>query len=319
MMTPFLPEWLALSRHIGEALQCTNDDITLTSGALNGSLLSWFDERSGTVLLTAEDAWLDWVADLAPALRPGDYSAEVLHAMTEWTFKPIAHLLSNHRFNARWFTQRTAPPSSGLMLRLKRGDRQLAILLQIADWSFLHGAVRDWLPTTADAVAEIPLSLMIGQSELTTVVCRQLTSGMGLVLQQTPDLDGSELWLTLGSHCAGATLLPDGQLLLNTEFYHRPPSSRAPDEGEYIMNDIPLTLTAEIGQVAITLGELQQLRSGDVLTSLANLDERVQLKVNGYTVASGELIQAENGWLVRICQRPASAAASDGEPDAWTR
>lgn len=80
------------------------------------------------------------------------------------------------------------------------------------------------------------------------------------------------------------------------------------------MDNIPLTLTAEIGQVNMTLGELRALQPGDILQHVAQLDEQVRLTVRGVTVARGHLIQADNGWLLRI----SSGAQTPDEETAWT-
>jgi flagellar motor switch/type III secretory pathway protein FliN len=291
----------------------------LTSGTLHGDRVVWSDAHSKSEMITSKDAWLDWVADVAPATSLQDYAPDVLAALSHWTFQPLAPLLSCEPFNATVQPEDPVAVQQGLILRLSRNGRQLDVLLRSADWYRVHRAVAGWLPASSAApVASLPLQLVIGRSQLTAQSCRDLQPGSALVLQHTPDLAASELWLVLGKYCAGATLQQDSRVVMNTEF-NPLQVAHALAAGDHNVENIPLTLTAEIGEVSLTLGELQQLQPGDVLEQLACLNDLIQLKVNGYTVAWGQLMQAENGWLVRICQRPDAVAPDVSEEDAWTR
>ncbi|MBD9646316.1 FliM/FliN family flagellar motor switch protein [Pantoea sp. PNT02] len=319
MNQPHNPAWLALSRHIGEARISPCQGMLLTSGSLRGEYMVWSDANSKSEMVTGKDAWLNWVADVAPATSPQDYAPDVLAALSHWTFQPLAPLLSREALNTTLQPEHPAALQQGLIFRLRRNGRLLDVLLRSADWHRVHQAVAGWLPASSAApVASLPLQLVIGRSQLTAQSCRALQPGSALVLQHTPDLAASGLWLVLGKYCAGATLQPDGRVLLNSEF-NPLQAAHALAAGDHNVENIPLTLTAEIGEVSLTLGELQQLQPGDVLEQLACLNDLIQLKVNGYTVAWGQLMQAENGWLVRICQRPDAVASDVSEEDAWTR
>lgn len=317
MATHYTPEWIALSRHVGDALRSPDQRITLSYGTLTGEKMYWRDTRSGTVLVVSTPAWLRWIASVATAQTPADFADAVLDALVQWTLEPVALLLSPsifspERLNAKTFAQNDA--ITGLMLNIGRDDASLPILLLEANWTFLQRQVHDWSPASQPPVTTVPVALSIGSSCVTANELAQLAPGMGLCLQDTPDLRASEVWLTLGTHRASAWLNPPGKLQIIHPFTGTPSLTHQPAGRDIHVKDIPLTLTAEIGQVAITLGELQQLQPGDVLNDVALPDACVQLKVNGYTVAWGQLMQAENGWLVRITAQPEAAQfESEGE------
>lgn len=317
MIKPYTPEWVALSRQVGDALRSPDRPLVLSSGSLTGEKMYWRDAGSGTLLALNTDCWLRWIDSVVPAHSPADFPDEILTALAAWTLEPVASLLKASAFQlCKTEDERVTHQAgvTGLMLTISQGELSLPILLLEANWATLQHNVQSWRPVTMPSVADVPVSLVIGRSCVTAEELARLTPGTGLRLQSTPDLCASALWLLLGAHCALAKLEASGALHIIHPFTHEPVLVHQPAGRAIHVKNIPLTLTAEIGQVAISLGELQLLQPGDVIKNIATLDACVQLKVNGYTVAWGQLMQAENGWLVRISHRPdVRDAAAEGE------
>lgn len=67
-----------------------------------------------------------------------------------------------------------------------------------------------------------------------------------------------------------------------------------------IASDAPIELQVEIARFSVSLGELQRLQTGDVLTTGRKLGERVSVVVGGQAFAEGELVDVEGEVGVRL-------------------
>ena len=65
-------------------------------------------------------------------------------------------------------------------------------------------------------------------------------------------------------------------------------------------SDAPVTLSVELGRIAIPIHELADLKPGDTLNLHRHAREPVELTSAGRTVARGELVQIDDGLGVRI-------------------
>lgn len=308
----YSPAWLTLSRHIGESLISPEQDMQLNFGSLSGDLLCWKDAQTGSEILTCHDEWLRWVSRQVPAQSCQDYASSLLNMLSEWAFAPLGTLLGVYDFSPQ--RQPECPPDnpSGLILTLQNEEHRLRILLQCAHWEKLTEATAQWLAQPQIAVSGLPVPLCVGRTSLLSGDCNKIVDGTGVALCRTPDLVACEVWLMLGDCIARAHLMTDGRVKIVSTFEtHELPTEHNNRDSK--MEKIPVTLTAEIGQVILTLGELQQLKPGDILQHVAQLDECVRLKVGGYTVAKGLLVKTGNGWLVRI-----SGNSDSGEDPIWT-
>ena len=64
--------------------------------------------------------------------------------------------------------------------------------------------------------------------------------------------------------------------------------------------DAPIELQVEVARFSVSLGELQRLQAGDVLTTGRKIGERVHLQVGGQSFAEGELVDVEGEVGVRL-------------------
>ena len=67
-----------------------------------------------------------------------------------------------------------------------------------------------------------------------------------------------------------------------------------------IAADAPIELQVEIARFSLSLGELQRLQQGDVLTTGRRIGERVAIRVGNQTFAEGELVDVEGEVGVRL-------------------
>jgi flagellar motor switch protein FliN/FliY len=64
--------------------------------------------------------------------------------------------------------------------------------------------------------------------------------------------------------------------------------------------DVPIEVF--VGDTLLTIGDLNRLRSGDVVRLAATLADPVELRVNGVRIARGELVAVGDQFAVRISE-----------------
>lgn len=76
----------------------------------------------------------------------------------------------------------------------------------------------------------------------------------------------------------------------------------APETSQRIIDHIEVQVEALLGDARLTVAELRQLSAGDTLPIDRQLNEAVDLKVNGHVVARGEIVTVDDKFAVRITQ-----------------
>lgn len=69
-----------------------------------------------------------------------------------------------------------------------------------------------------------------------------------------------------------------------------------------LVGHVPVTLTALIGSVSISIEKLFSLKKGEVLEMNESLDMPITLQLNGKPVARGELVAVEDNFGIRITE-----------------
>ena len=69
---------------------------------------------------------------------------------------------------------------------------------------------------------------------------------------------------------------------------------------ETLIGDIELELEAYLGSAKLTVSELKKLENDSIIHLDANLNQTVALKLNGLTIAYGELVTVEDKFAMRI-------------------
>lgn len=88
-----------------------------------------------------------------------------------------------------------------------------------------------------------------------------------------------------------------------------PPASENAPTGNPLVNKdmslighVPVTLTALVGSVSISIDKLFALKKGEVLEMNESLDMPITLQLNGKSVARGELVAVEDNFGIRITE-----------------
>lgn len=70
----------------------------------------------------------------------------------------------------------------------------------------------------------------------------------------------------------------------------------------HLIGHLPVSLTAVVGTVSLTVERLFSLRKGEVLAMNEGLDAPVILQLNGKAIARGELVAVEDMFGIRITE-----------------
>lgn len=66
--------------------------------------------------------------------------------------------------------------------------------------------------------------------------------------------------------------------------------------------DIKVRLSVEVGNVSMTISEIMALREGSVVELDRQVDQLIDINVNGTLVARGEVVPVKNKFGVRIAE-----------------
>lgn len=207
--------------------------------------------------------------------------------------------------------QPTDGPGNGELnarLQVRLGDRQAECQLQLGDRELAHWLSQPgWQSERTALPARLAYTqpLVLGRITLSALQLKTLSAGDLLippVSYFTPDGKGSQ---TLAGQCVyGELQLPHHFLLNHLE---STPLNTAADNvlqqgatPEYLSSEdnpqmaaLPLSLEVRCGRTVLTLGELQQLQAGSVVT-LANVTPGEAGLYHGDTlIAQGELVDVE--------------------------
>jgi flagellar motor switch protein FliN/FliY len=69
-----------------------------------------------------------------------------------------------------------------------------------------------------------------------------------------------------------------------------------------LVGHVPVSLTALIGSVSLSVEQLFALKKGEVLAMNESLDAPITLQLNGKPVARGELVAVEDHFGIRITE-----------------
>lgn len=69
-----------------------------------------------------------------------------------------------------------------------------------------------------------------------------------------------------------------------------------------LIGHVPVSLTALIGSISLTVEQLFALKKGEVLAMNESLDAPITLQLNGKAVARGELVAVEDHFGIRITE-----------------
>jgi type III secretion system YscQ/HrcQ family protein len=168
----------------------------------------------------------------------------------------------------------------------------------------------------------VALSASAGYARLPASTLRELGCGDVVVLEHSALVRESDRWRgqvragLLGSRNHLQCALEDQalrvlsyahekELAMTTGTIHKASEIAASNVG----SDAAIELQVEIARFSLSLGELQRLQAGDVLTTGRKIGERVSVQVGGQAFAEGELVDVEGEVGVRLLHFSEPAAA----------
>ena len=75
-----------------------------------------------------------------------------------------------------------------------------------------------------------------------------------------------------------------------------------PQDHYRFLSDIKVRLSVEVGNVSMTISEIMDLREGSVVELDRQVDQLIDINVNGTLVARGEVVPVKNKFGVRIAE-----------------
>ncbi|RDH46444.1 FliM/FliN family flagellar motor switch protein [Zooshikella ganghwensis] len=67
-----------------------------------------------------------------------------------------------------------------------------------------------------------------------------------------------------------------------------------------IIESLNILIEAELGSAEMSVSDFFELKKNDVVTLDTLIDQPLELKVNGHTIATGELVVVNNNFGIRI-------------------
>ncbi len=203
----------------------------------------------------------------------------------------------------------TPPAARGLTVTLHDGVSRRQVHLDctppqaaaiLASWPIAPRDM-DWLA--------LPAVLRLGATRLSRGMLASLRPGDAVLLQRrvpgallvvaeswvAEALDADGCWTLAGAPCPDAS--PDaanqqGGWTMLDQHADAPPAAD-PD-------DIPVTLTFEVGRLTMPLGQLRRLGPGSVIELGRSRHELVEIAAHGRSIGQGELVEIEGAVGVRV-------------------
>ncbi len=192
------------------------------------------------------------------------------------------------------------------------------------------------LPAVANGLGleQLPASLLaqLGFTWLDPREIATLRVGDSVLLEHTLLEADGELWI--GRDDWGLRVRAEGHgLTVSTPFTRggwnmsATPVHDGPDDGAITLAQLPMRLAFDLGEIRMTLGELQGLQPGQPLDLGRPLAGAVSLRVNGACIGSGELVEIDGrlGVTIQALNLQAASAVAhhraeiDGDPDIRVR
>lgn len=95
------------------------------------------------------------------------------------------------------------------------------------------------------------------------------------------------------------------------DFSQLSPAATSPDAPLDIYADIPITLTARLGQAALTIGDLLKLGPGATVPLDRDVLQPIDLVVGGKVFARGEVVVVNDRFAVRLKELAGRPAGGD--------
>lgn len=252
--------------------------VRLTSSIAGEALTVWAPEA----------AWCQW---LAPHLAvPGlqEIEESLLPVLASWTLTALHAHLQVHALGEPGpaiLTPASAPQTACWMLLVETGGRSLPLYVEQAPHDWLQGLLMSLQPAES---AELVLPLMLGWCVLSHEEWLQRKPGNGLRIHGVENALNT-FWLH-PANCPGKLLLHDDRLgeVVSTVGWSDASLSQT------------VCLTVELGLAHMAAASVTPWQVGAQIPLQVELFPQPRLRLAGETVGLGQLVQAQDGWLLRL-------------------
>jgi len=304
-------------------------DFVLEADGESWEIRAW--GRAAEAMLASQDG-----------LNPEDIPAELKPALLALVLEPLLDRASQamgHSFRLAWAKDSTPENSARESFTLPFtladsvgnpvGAGRARIPLSAAALSILANLARVFprRPAADCSALALSLSLCAGRESFPIKIMRDAEPGDVLRFSGpvksalTLEVDGQPLWT---ASLANGKIIIEGVLNKKTEeaaMNATPenagasaPELKAPGLSPEDIDALEITLTLELDECRITIGELAALGPGHILDTTASLDAPVTIKAGGKAVGKGRLVEVGDSLGVLIASL--ELGAKDGAKDA---
>lgn len=150
-------------------------------------------------------------------------------------------------------------------------------------------ALPDALPALAADHMLQPAQLQLGKTRLNKQLLSSISLGDILLFDECYFTEQRLKLLVNQQPIAWLSL--DGQQAMIEQMMHTDlEQSQADNSPVNTLEDIPITVSIEVGELELTLAELQQLQPGQILNLTSLTTEQVNIKANGRLIGTGSLV-----------------------------
>lgn len=129
-------------------------------------------------------------------------------------------------------------------------------------------------------------------------------SGADPVAATEPQDDGANLWAEALAEQADGGETDAGARRAGDEVFKQldQDAGSAPARDLEMVMDIPVKLSVELGRTRITIKQLLELAQGSVIELDGLAGEPMDILINGYLIAQGEVVVVEDKYGIRITE-----------------
>ncbi|EBY6849580.1 hypothetical protein D5952_14145 [Salmonella enterica subsp. enterica] len=143
---------------------------------------------------------------------------------------------------------------------------------------------------------DVFLPVIVGYTDVNLKKTLDLKAGDGIVLRTRANDESNSFFLIFGNKKVSMSRLDDSHIKMEgiSEMQENLGMSECPFE------DLPITISAEVGQIKINLAKLLMLQPGDVIEGRINTPDKVKLLVNGNCIGYGSLLSLNETLVVKV-------------------
>ncbi|AXD19541.1 TPA: SPI-2 type III secretion system cytoplasmic ring protein SsaQ [Salmonella enterica subsp. enterica serovar Concord] len=259
----------------------------------------------------AEQCWQRWCEGLIGTANRSVIDPELLYGIAEWGLAPLlqasdATLCQNE------------PPTScsnlphQLALHIKWTVEEHEFHSIIFTWptGFLRNIVGE-LSAERQQIYPAPpvvVPVYLGWCQLTLIELESIEIGMGVRIHCFGDIRLGFFAIQLPGGIYARVLLTEDNTMkfdelvqdIETLLASGSPMSKSDGTSSVELEQIPQQVLFEIGRASLEIGQLRQLKTGDVLPVGGCFAPEVTIRVNDRIIGQGELIACGNEFMVRI-------------------